>query len=327
MSKYTYHTKYFEYALSISPIILGHLIVPPLSFFTGNESPPKEVYEFYVKYIIPDFLLDFNFVYSLLIDSDINKRQIEQWLSYMFVHGNYLHMVSNLINAIHHGYLVYCEFGLLGFYVCFIFGGICAVIPSSLHNEQEKTFVKGCEALLSSYGDPFVPNSLKNYWHTFCKNVAPISTIALPSKTCGSSGAVCALMGCELGLLIRDVVAIVSVEVNKRSVTKVSRLLSPETIIQKESILTSILKCIFKDENIFNKTFQICCTMSYLNSEIYQIYNFATPNKSSSGGNSWGQWLKSSRIGHSAHVQGMFFGTAFAALFAPRWPQYMHRCY
>lgn len=336
---------YWDYLFVFSPILVGHVIVPPLSYFQqiGGEKPPPIFDIIYPN--IPDLLLDSKFVQSMLFDEDVRKRTTEQWLSHMLVHGSYHHMISNLAAALDFGYQVYVEFGPIGLYTCFFGGGVFAAIPSSLYQCQKETFTKEFQKLFSSYGEPYVPSMLSRYWDSLSRSVAEFSTKRfLPSKSCGSSGAVCALMGCNLILSIRDVALVVhellttifyynrnkSYSSNGGCASTSSS--SSSSFEDRREKVYIIFRRIFASHQTIYKTFQIIHIVNYLTDEFNHIYNYTsvtaagtsiTPPKGSIGSigtpthgkGSFLELLQSRLVGHSAHVQGILFGVTFGTIF------------
>ena len=327
--------KICEYCAAIYPIVIGHLLIPPLSYLRGTETIPNEIF-LYIYEIIPDVFKDINFVISLLFDNDENKRQMHQWITHMFVHANYLHLLSNLSSAALLGYPVFCEYGIVGVYIVFFGGGMFAAIPTSLIEEQNKTFANNFQNLLSSYGEPYLPNTIQKYWDRFSRKVANVSSKAIAAvctKSCGSSGAVSALAGCRLGLFVRDVCQIVheiiyvspsSTSTSSSSSSKNSKTMFRTTEDRSET-LANIIKRTMSIPQLLNKTFEIIHSVSYFQSELSQIFYSLSPtttsNNSTSGSTTnsglerWVSLWESNRIGHSAHVQGMVFGLSFATMF------------
>jgi membrane associated rhomboid family serine protease len=112
MSNYLDESGYLNYFLAMSPIIIGHLAVPPLNYLRKSIPLPEAIgpiFEIIYDIIGPDILTTSE-VEDLVLDPlncPVHKRK--RWLTHMFVHVDYNHLLSNLISAIQLGYPIYVE--------------------------------------------------------------------------------------------------------------------------------------------------------------------------------------------------------------------------
>lgn len=160
---------FFEYGLAILPLVSAHLLVPPLSYFLGerlNLSPAlmEVLDEYYMR------RFSYARVRELMLDQSSSATDSEPlcWITYMFVHGDYKHLLNNLQSLVSVGLPVYRHLGAFGLYTVFLAGGIAAPYPSSLRDVQRKR----------DY-NPI------NHW------LGKLTGIKM--KICGSSGAIFAL--------------------------------------------------------------------------------------------------------------------------------------
>jgi membrane associated rhomboid family serine protease len=195
-----------DYLFAFAPLALGHLAVPPLSVFDGRE-PPSPLLEFLYD-LWPAGTLSRHYILSLTVSGDAKELHRCNF-TYMFVHADYSHLVGNLLSAFQCGFAVFQELGAQELYLVFLGGGAAASLPSILKIDQHKQlaqqFVALPEGTFSS-----LPRWLRDPVSSFNGEVvnAMQKVISSTSFTCGSSGAVSALMGCNLSLFVSDVVAI-----------------------------------------------------------------------------------------------------------------------
>jgi membrane associated rhomboid family serine protease len=199
--------KLWLYSLAFAPIALGHLIVPPISWFRGGEILPEPLGEIFERIydIAPESFLSERFVLSLILD---NARVLKlDWtrVSHIFVHVNYQHLLSNLTAAYQFGLPVHEAFGQAALYAIFVLGGVYASLPSGLYTRQKQSFAKTVKDVISP--EPrYIPSFAIEMWDTFAGKVSTVASEFIPQKCCGSSGAVFALMGAQSVLLVRNVI-------------------------------------------------------------------------------------------------------------------------
>lgn len=153
-------SSFIEYLMYFSPVIFGHVIFPPLSYFVGDKN------EFLQSVVYPNLPPEFferRLIQSMLLDQN-QKDVVETYVTHMFVHVTYQHLFSNLFSAIQLGYPVYCEFGVFGLYAVFFGGGVFASVPSPLHLGQKKQVKKDYENIFSSFGKQYLPPFLGGAW-------------------------------------------------------------------------------------------------------------------------------------------------------------------
>ena len=110
----TEYNQLVEYIVGISPLVLAHVVIPPISYLigceaiSGNEGKILQQIYHCVERINPS-LLKFSYIQSLMFNAqqfgvDGNHHRM---LTYMFVHGDYSHLISNLLSIAQLGYPVY----------------------------------------------------------------------------------------------------------------------------------------------------------------------------------------------------------------------------
>src|SRR5688572_8746875 len=117
-----------SYGQAVLPLIVLHLIVPPLSLLNNNPINKDQLHPHAVTALntlysaLPQSLLRKSFVESLVLDYD-SKNNYLTWLTHIFVHYNYHHMFSNMSSIFALGAPVFREFGALQMNGLFLLGG------------------------------------------------------------------------------------------------------------------------------------------------------------------------------------------------------------
>lgn len=184
-----------DYLIAFGPIALAHLAVPPLSVFDRREHPALGIFEVLYDLWPPGKLTSKNVRSLALTAHDFSNPITHKHVTYMFVHETYAHLMNNLLGAFQCGCNVYRQIGS-GMYLVYIGGGVAAALPSLLKFEQRKMHA---QSLLSS----FIPAR----WLSSDSPLVDIVQhgIGQMSVFCGSSGGLCALMGCSMMLFVQDV--------------------------------------------------------------------------------------------------------------------------
>jgi membrane associated rhomboid family serine protease len=285
-----------------------------------------------------------NEIEHFCFDYSDEHRQLHTWLSYIFVHASYSHLLDNVTAAIQLGYPTYRKLGPLGLNFVFLLGGIVAVIPSDLHLQQTQSFAREMKAFLSSEGERYVPNILKNPWDWMSSGVTHLLTRNLPTKSCGSSGAVCALMGSSLVVTLNELIEFsqrVFIQTNQNS--SVTSSLSTtrycgsrswaqwwDTVLSYGRNLLFELKIESRSLGnvfeLFQKLQFVVSTVSYLLGERTFVYGLQPISRiyHETGTNQFLSILQNSRIGHAAHLQGAIFGICFG-LVVPNFQRWMKK--
>ena len=185
-----------DFALLIFPIALLHLLIPPVSYFRiGNSEfenlPPvaQEVLRMLYSHI-PTEWFNLKSLKSLMFDEGKHSKIItHQWITSLFVHADYGHLLANLSQTIFAGYRVHCNLGSSFAPFIYLIGGIGAHAPVSIVPPP-------LPATDSSEPESFMQR--------FIRENTPLSDIEknlrtllprMPTLSCGSSGAVSALVG------------------------------------------------------------------------------------------------------------------------------------
>ena len=126
-----------EYLTTLSPIIIAHVAVPPLSHFRGERVGNQGMKGFSHR---PEKYWNKKFIHSLTRDTTAGL----DWtvFSHLFVHDDYDHLYGNLMNAYDWGFPIYREFGAAGLYALFLTGGAIASLPTFIHGGQRKAMRK-----------------------------------------------------------------------------------------------------------------------------------------------------------------------------------------
>jgi membrane associated rhomboid family serine protease len=175
-----------DYLFAFSPLVLAHVVVPPISRVRGfrqnelTDESLKKLFQIVYKYITPSELWNYKNIKSLMLDPDkLGGERIITLLTYMFIHGDYHHLLGNLFSLFFCGSRVHREFGAIGLYNIFLTSGLVCQIPSFIRSRQDET-------------KPF----LVKMWH-----------VVIPPLSCGSSGGVCGVLGANVALVLWDVIS------------------------------------------------------------------------------------------------------------------------
>ena len=135
---------YAEFLSQFLPLAAAHLLLPPLSFFSGERIEAEIADEIFcwLYSVVPPSLLNRKFVESLLFDSSHGTDFHYTMISHLFVHSSYEHLFHNLSAAMQFAYPVYNEFGSAGLYFLFLSGGAIASLPIFFRSDQNSAFSK-----------------------------------------------------------------------------------------------------------------------------------------------------------------------------------------
>lgn len=307
-----------DYLFSFIPLVCAHICIPPLSYFMNNETPHyffDELYE-----ILPSEITNPKFVESLLLDADKPSWTL---LSHLFVHADYNHMFNNLIACIQLSYPIYNEFGTFGLYTLFLTGGVASSVPSPLYKLRIKTLSKDLQ-LGTSVSHLYIPQALSKTWESTVYNMSSFFLKNIPVRFLGSSGAVCAFMGADLILFIKESVSMLSVEYrhhyqqhqSSRRPTQRNNGSSSQSSGSSLSRVDNARRLALL-VNLLN----ILRSINYLSSEIGNAF-------ASTSGKPFDFLMKSlekKQTNHIAHIQGAVYGMVFAGVFAVAMPYIRRR--
>ena len=194
---------------AILPIAAGHLAVPPLSVFEGREYPLVEflglLYDLWPRGV----LTHKNVLSWMVKDSDPSSTVVSSRLiTHIFVHADYSHLLNNLQSALQCGGAVYSELGCADMYFVFFGGGAAAALPTLLKHDQTRQYAEQMVAVPSA-AYSYLPGWLARPVRSGSNALVGImhDVIVKTSVSCGSSGAVSALMGCSLAHTLAEAVA------------------------------------------------------------------------------------------------------------------------
>lgn len=258
------------YLLSISPLLLMHVAIPPVSYF-------KPFGDFYSLHPIvrkcllriyahtPKTLMSLRGVLGLGFrkrcwDRLIHEGYVDcEWITYLFVHGDYQHLFCNIQALVISGIPIFLRYGSVGLYSIFFLGGAFSVIPGTLFLHE---------------------NSSSNFSMVISRRVKQFSQSLAVSV--GSSGAICAFNGIS-------------------SVLDANELFC---LFRQQNKLKSIDEFKKRDFNlkIFSTVLRLFFAMQYIHNEVSLLpYNSTTSIWEDITGTN-------ESISHSGHVQGFLFG-------------------
>lgn len=188
-----------DFAMSIFPIALLHILIPPASYFMiGNpdfenlQPFAQDVLRMLYSHIPIDWF-NLKFLKSLMFDEEKHSKIVtHQWITSVFVHADYRHLLANLSQTIVAGYGVHRNIGSNFIPLIYFLGGIGAHAPVSINPNISLPF----PATDISESESFMQR--------FMREKTPLSDIEknlrkllsrMPTLSCGSSGAVSALVG------------------------------------------------------------------------------------------------------------------------------------
>jgi membrane associated rhomboid family serine protease len=213
-----------DYVFVALPLIASHVLVPPLSYFTGERLGEhtfwRPIFDFIYQYITPEYFNGSSMqsrsnVMALgckcQVDRDGNMVVVDEgnfpasMVTYMLVHGDYRHLFNNLVGAVVHGKRVSDEFTPFGMYALYILGGIVAVSPSPLHR------YKNTRPLSVAVSDDLTSNAYAKKGIGMLMDAVSSIKKLQPFVNIGSSGAVWALRGMSEPKSIRSRAASIAI--------------------------------------------------------------------------------------------------------------------
>lgn len=295
------------YLILISPLVMAHFIIPPLSHYeapsTREKYPPSLNFLYdYLPIEIQPGTYENDSIERMKVIKQIEVLMYTQSLpldspqviTHMFIHADTNHLSNNLINLILAGYPVYKEFGIVGLTTIFFLGGISSIVNTPLYKKQRDTNVENIVTLRRLPLANIVPKAIISWIDKPIQFVSKIIVDVVvknnPSKMCGSSGGVCAIVACQSVIVVRDVCKLMLKVYNS----------IPLTGREKWELLLSSL-------NTFG-------SLSYFTNELNMVYGYDSILLS----NNNASLLYS--INHTAHLQGSLAGIAFTIVFGVALP-------
>mmetsp|Transcript_9709 Transcript_9709/g.18217 ORF Transcript_9709/g.18217 Transcript_9709/m.18217 type:complete len:309 (-) Transcript_9709:141-1067(-) len=285
------------FLFAISPLVLGHVLVPPLSFFYGERLHPSfpltPILDLIYTAVTPPHLFQAKNVLALTLDpnQDYTADRIAPWFTHMFVHGTYEHMLLNLQGLILSAYPVHTEFGPSAVLGLFLLGGAVAELPSALHDRQAEAG--------GVLGTALLPKTLRRGLHS-------LLTYFRREVHCGSSGGVFSLMGATSALqsgrvlyLLRDCHR-AGIAAYQRSSFALRRTIRDNSMNSTVSVYLSMTRLYLTSAFRRLLTIDALTTFSPLVSQALTI----SREVAYLGGEG------ASSINYAAHVQGYIFGFA-----------------
>ena len=325
-----------QYILAFSPIFLSHILLPPISYFDGYESNLllEDLYSLFPS-ITKDFVL------SLMLNPSVHTfPKSYQFFSYMCVHGSYAHMLGNLYTAFVLGRPIFYQFSSLGLFFLYLSGGIISSLPSKFSLDNKRYLDEAIHDTFVIRNQAYIPNFAKNLWNKHVPGIgARIVNLAMPKYLCGSSGAVCALLGASIVLSLRDLF-------NSPYMRQLYPSSSPSPSPASSSVSDARMTDSSSDAHVFDPSgrrlhlskpppflldphflhhvYTLCTSLAYIFSE----YSLMYPSKdgfSAHFHSRLAEILELSRVGHVAHFQGTLYGAAFAGTFGVVLPFILRR--
>lgn len=313
-------TNYYDYVSSFLPIAVAHVCLPPLCLFSGKIDLKSDELKFLFELIyslMPSDIITPEFMETLILDvSSKNQSPFFTWVTHLFVHANYAHMLNNLTAALQFGFPVYQVFGSNGMYALFICGGAISSYPSPLYASGKAVIINDFESITTT-DNKYLPSFIKSTWNNNMKLLSKKLADRFPTRYVGSSGAVCAFIGADLIILLNDSVKILTecqkqIENNQNTSNTliIGRRTWSQWVIRLISAMKSKSNATILTMNVLN----ILRSMSYITSEINHVYG-----KSDLGASSrlklLSDTLSKFRVNHVAHIQGALVGAGVAGLF------------
>eukprot|EP01040_Poterioochromonas_malhamensis_P010093 gene10093-10971_t len=320
----------FEYFQAILPLTLAHLAVPPISSFqltpqTNVDIPPPEIalFVYLMRLISPEILKDPDFIVYLIqekldLKTFLNtpeKAFNHRSITHLFVHFNYQHLVSNLMSLFNVGQPLYQEHGIYFFYSVFFFGGISASLPlleMIMQGPDSKALSIPTKNLGIDINTTDLADLVRHGMKRAILTVSSAFKIETKYFSCGSSGAVCALLG---GSTIVTIKQLMSSTKKIYKIYKEDRGRGDST--RQTELNIEIFKCI---------RYFITCSyaIDFFRSQLVSHYRQQQALSDRSPLFPWAQLFSGTKadfIDYQAHLQGFAFG-AITTLAAYGWQYY-----
>lgn len=313
---------------------------------------------------LPAFLVEF---YQALFGTYFNKQTIEsmllengegrelyQYITHLFLHGDYRHLLLNVNAFLDFSRPVNDEFGAVGVYSVFFGGGVAAAIPSIIHDWHIKSSLIDLERLVSSKDFDKLPGNMKEIAEKLWQKVQD----GKPKRSCGSSGAVAALSGCYLTLCCRNVyltllsavrnvppppspplgqASAVAVTVKHSAVEDSSSYNLEEpaprgwlqyfNALGKSTLIVVSKSGFFKARKLWRNCWHMYTLANYHLSEVDNVFGIFTSSQADGGQliRLTARTIQRNCVAHSLHLQGFLSGVAFATVFGILVPAYQRR--
>ena len=205
------------YLAAVAPILLGNLVIPPISHYEGEERHPPS-WNFLLQYLTPERNKELSMKNIARIEQLLVKRSTPiycyQHITHMFVHRDNYHLETNLIGIYLCSYPVFNAFGAFGLHLTYIVSGYVASIPSPLYEEvfnaQQEYNIESFESYSSlKYALPhlaiFVPQSILSWIdRKISRSAASFILKKIDIMIYGASGSIYALIGNNFAFFLRD---------------------------------------------------------------------------------------------------------------------------
>lgn len=264
-------------AFASLPLVLAHLVVPPLSALTGRDHSP-ELNEIY-NALWPAKWLRWTFMSKYLFRSNSwEQNSLACWFTSLFIHSDYEHLFNNLIALVSEFSSVSGQIGPALTYAVFFGGGVISNFPSPVHDAQASLVGKDLKATVDKYTESWaIPKQIDGI---VAKGTDLVGRVLTPSLSCGSSGAIFALTG------VRFVVNL------KTAWKRFEKALSTRST--KDMLLAVSYFAM-------NTVFPAAATYACIKGEIKGLFGGGEAKPLST-------IVFGQRIGHAAHLQGAIFG-------------------
>ena len=281
--------KVLSYASALVPIVGGHIIIPPLSHYRGQEKNSSNIWQYDITPAKFQPKMK-NFYNALTLGfRDSTPLLCYRRLTYIFVHDNNSHLKGNLVSLVYAGYPVYKHLGAVGFYMTFILGGMAASIPSPLTKKikelQKKYNMLYLEKELVKPITSIMPGFLRRWFDAWIKNLGrnrATTYLSIDRFSVGSSGALYAIYGCNSYFFVQDSYKLYKSSRSGINIRDACKQLS----------FLSLLFCV----SVLPVLYQL--------EACYRMYEKLHPEESQ---------RHYDNIGRAAHLQGAAFGFIFAA--------------
>jgi membrane associated rhomboid family serine protease len=249
--------------------------------------------------------------------TELTPRGLVPWISHIFIHVDYEHLFSNMLSTFQFAYPLYLQYGARNVYFIFIVGGIVSALPLKFHVDQKamtSNYWQGVFARGINEKDHFLTKWFSKSWNSVARNIGGVaSAILTPSRTCGSSGGVSALIGCEFGILLQKLT--LWSKMSKRGSHYKHQYRNDKSYLWnlQNKILTPFRKMTLQDIGIIlRRLLEVGHILYFISRELNMIYGHDKNFINLPIGDRLKFVLNTMSINHAAHIQGAIFGFCFS---------------
>jgi len=197
----------------LSPLVVLNLIVPPYQFLQGDSDTCKIAARTGLEYvyIIWEDLFGPYGMETLKKGAYYIGCPPENYISCIFMHYDYNHLLNNTLKLCEYGFLIYSHINaptlytlpttITYLYLLYFGGGIVAALPSTLHDDDGKyNLLPYVKPLLKQSDFPY-SDAIHKLVHKVTTKIGSLNVYPI---VLGSTGALYALKGCSIMLQIKQ---------------------------------------------------------------------------------------------------------------------------